>query len=287
MKLYYYQENNFGDQLNPWLWKQILPNEINDDIKIGFLGIGTLLNQTYITKLNRSQYKIIFSSGFGYSKGDVNLDNSYKIYCVRGPLTAQKLGLSETLAITDGALLVKDFFNYNQYQKKYKFGYIPHYELAGEGWAAACEKIGFNYIDPRWSVEKVLSSISETEILLAEAMHGAIIADTFRVPWIPIITNSTILQFKWQDWSASLKVNYTPAYIKRLQHPSKKLDFLTPVRSIRNQIRQNEAAKELLKISQSYQPTLSQDKIIDECSHKLYEKLDNLKHDLTNGVFHD
>lgn len=285
MKLYYYKEKNFGDQLNPWLWNKVLPNYFDEDSNIGFLGIGTLINNTYISKLNRSQFKIIFSSGVGYSKDEIKLDHSYKIYCLRGPLSAQKLGLSETLAITDGALLVRDFFDYNQYQKKFKFGYIPHYELAGEGWSLACQKIGFNYIDPRWPVEKVLASISETEILLAEAMHGAIIADAFRVPWIPIITNSSILQFKWQDWCASLNVNYQPAYMERLQQPKKKLDMYTPVRLIRDKIRQNNAAKELMEISQTYQPTLSLEKTSNECSNKLYEKLKMLQQDWANGVF--
>lgn len=285
MKLYYYKENNFGDQLNPWLWNKILPNYFDEDTNIGFLGIGTLINNTYIGKLNRSQFKIIFSSGVGYGKDEIKLDHSYKIYCVRGPLSAQKLGLPETLAITDGALLVKDFFDSSQCQKKFKFGYIPHYELAGEGWALACQKIGFNYIDPRWSVEKVLASISDTEILLAEAMHGAIIADAFRVPWIPIITNSSILQFKWQDWCASLKVNYQPAYIERLQQPKEKLDIYTPVRLIRDKIRQNNAAKKLIEISQSYQPTLSLEETSKECSSKLHDKLEMLQQDWANGVF--
>ncbi len=48
MKLYYWDGNNFGDKLNPWLWSQLLPNYFNDDTEIAFLGIGTLINDTYI-----------------------------------------------------------------------------------------------------------------------------------------------------------------------------------------------------------------------------------------------
>ena len=25
MKIYYYKQQNFGEQLNPWLWKKLLP----------------------------------------------------------------------------------------------------------------------------------------------------------------------------------------------------------------------------------------------------------------------
>ncbi|MDJ0509943.1 MAG: polysaccharide pyruvyl transferase family protein [Crocosphaera sp.] len=286
MKIYYYKEQNFGDQLNPWLWNQILPGLIDNDEKIAFLGIGTLLNNVYLTKMKKARHKIIFSTGFGYGKQDnIDLDSTYKIYCVRGPLTAQKLGLPGKLAITDGALLVRGVFDYKSYKKKYKYAYMPHYQLAGDGWALACEKIGFGYIDPSWPVDKVLSSISETEILLAEAMHGAIIADTFRVPWIPIITNTSILKFKWLDWCASLGVDYQPAYMERLHHPREKLDLYTPVRRVRDVFRQSQAGKKLTEITKTYKPALSIQTKADECYDKLYGQLESLQKDMANGVF--
>ncbi|MGK7939679.1 MAG: polysaccharide pyruvyl transferase family protein [Crocosphaera sp.] len=286
MKIYYYKEQNFGDQLNPWLWNQLLSGLIDHDPKIAFLGIGTLLNNNYLGKIKKAQHKIIFSTGFGYGKEDnIDLDATHKIYCVRGPLTAEKLGLPENLAITDGALLVRSVFNYKSYEKKYKYAYMPHYQLAGDGWALACEKIGFGYIDPRWSVDKVLSSISETEILLAEAMHGAIIADTFRVPWIPIITNTSILKFKWLDWCASLDVDYQPASMERLHHPREKLDMYTPVRKVRDFLRQSQAARQLTEITQLYKPVLSTQTKSNECYDKLEDKLQSLKKDMANGVF--
>ncbi|MGB5768576.1 MAG: polysaccharide pyruvyl transferase family protein [Crocosphaera sp.] len=288
MKMYYYKQNNFGDQLNPWLWNKLIPNFFDNEKEIAFLGIGTLLNNIYITKMKQARWKIIFSTGFGYGGEDnIDLDETYKVYCLRGPLTAQKLGLPETLAITDGALLVRDVFDYKRYQKKYKFAYMPHYELAGDGWALACDKIGFGYIDPRWSVEKVLASISETEILLAEAMHGAIIADAFRVPWIPIITNVSILQLKWLDWCASLGIDYQPAYMQRLHHPKVKLDVYTAVRKARDWFRQSKAAKQLTEITQTHKPVLSAEKRANECSDKLHAKLESFKEDWANGLFND
>ncbi|MFN9674431.1 MAG: hypothetical protein ACK552_18435, partial [Microcystis sp.] len=134
-----------------------------------FVGIGSLINNGLPQKTRYARKIVIFGTGVGYGKGVPKIDESYTIYCVRGLLSAQALGISEKLAITDGAVLIRQVFS-NQAPKKYRFSYMPHYELAGKGWETVCQKLGFGYIDPRWSVEQVLSSISETEILLAEAL---------------------------------------------------------------------------------------------------------------------
>lgn len=36
-------------------------------------------------------------------------------------------------------------------------------------------------------------------MVLADAMHAAIIADAMRVPWLPLITSPQINTFKWLD----------------------------------------------------------------------------------------
>lgn len=284
MRLYYYKESNFGDALNPLIWEKLLPMPLDKDMDIGFLGIGTLLNEIFITKMQACRWKVIFGTGVGYGKKVPPLDDSHRIYCVRGALSARKLGLPESLGITDGALFVKDLFPISQ-PKKYRFSYMPHYELAGEGWAAVCRDIGFGYIDPRWSVEKVLSLTAQTEILLTEAMHGAIVADAFRVPWIPIVTNPTILPFKWHDWCSSVGMDYKPVAIERLQHPNTKKDLLSPLRDIRAWTRQKSAAQQLLQVAKTTHPHLSTDRKIEECSARLYEKLELFKKDWNSGLF--
>jgi succinoglycan biosynthesis protein ExoV len=41
-------------------------------------------------------------------------------------------------------------------------------------------------------------------------MHGAILSDTLRVPWVPVVTSSKILDLKWHDWTRSLGLKYEP-----------------------------------------------------------------------------
>lgn len=284
MKLCFYKENNFGDKLNIWLWENLIPGVIDNDESTAFVGIGTLLNEHLPNKTRKAFKRVIFSTGVGYGKGLPQIDDSYKIYCVRGPLSAKALGLPTELAITDGAVLIRRLININS-QKIYRFSYIPHYELAGEGWSKVCQQLGFGYIDPRWSTQKILSCINQTEVLLTEAMHGAIVADALRVPWVPIVTNPSILPFKWHDWCSSIGVEYQPVSMKRLQHPRQKIDILSPVRLARDWVRQKLVALQLAQIAKNSHPTLSSDNHIEQLTVKLEERLQQFKNDVQAGYF--
>ncbi|MEP7113232.1 MAG: polysaccharide pyruvyl transferase, partial [Ilumatobacteraceae bacterium] len=86
MKLYYYQHANFGDALNLWLWpKLISADSFDDDASSIFVGIGTLINN----RLPSDAFKIVFGTGVGYGEPVPTVDQNWKIYCVRGPLSAR------------------------------------------------------------------------------------------------------------------------------------------------------------------------------------------------------
>lgn len=260
MKLYYYRlpknKINFGDNLNPWLWKQLLGDFLDEDQSTVFIGMGTLLNGSLSKRTDNAQHRVIFGSGAGYGKGQFTLDSSYKVYCVRGFLSAQLLGISEEFAVTDPGILVRKIFQPKQ-AKTYKFAYMPHHELAGSGWEIVCKNLGFAYINPGWPIEDVLETLGSTEVLLAEAMHGAIIADAFRIPWIPIVTHHSILRFKWQDWCSSIRLEYQPVYLDRLHHPRDKKNIFSPARLARDWFRQKVAGEQLLKAAKNSSPLLS------------------------------
>jgi succinoglycan biosynthesis protein ExoV len=213
MKLYYYQNttgNNFGDDLNPWLWSRLLGELLDDDERELLVGIGTILDR----RIPLEPRKVVFGSGIGYGRMP-RLDETWRIYCVRGPLTATALGLPDNLAITDPALLVRDFIS-SLPGKMHQASMMPHHKtptgisLSGTSLKAASDAIGINYIDPRDDIEDIISAIRDSEMLIAEAMHGAIVADALRVPWIPIQLSSQISNFKWWDWCRSLEMDYEP-----------------------------------------------------------------------------
>src|SRR5439155_10040399 len=45
-----------------------------------------------------------------------------------------------------------------------------------------------------------------------ESLHGAIVADALRVPWVPlrIRRNPHTSPFKWEDWCSSMELPYGP-----------------------------------------------------------------------------
>ncbi|QCR22606.1 polysaccharide pyruvyl transferase family protein [Pontibacter sp. SGAir0037] len=211
MKLIYFRENkNFGDALNPIIFGKFLPDFFDEDDSTVFLGIGSILQFRRDAK-----HKIIFSSGFAYGELPT-IDSSYDVQCVRGPLTAKKLGISEKLAITDGAALLRAF-NMKHPIKKYKFSFMPHHgSLHFYDWKRVCEEVGYHFIDPLGETDDVLSQILQSEVVIAEAMHGAIVADTLRVPWIPVKFYKSINEFKWLDWTQSLNLQYEPTVLRPL-----------------------------------------------------------------------
>jgi succinoglycan biosynthesis protein ExoV len=206
MKLFAYKgsESNFGDELNHWLWDRLLPGFFNDDEDELFLGIGSVLYDSHPEKSK----KIVFGAGYaGYSNLPV-IDNSWDFYFVRGKETAKQLNLSENLAIGDSGILIRSVIKDQARVKKYKSSYIPHFESAIVGsWEKICEKSGVNFIDPRWSVDRVLEEILASEVVISEAMHGVIIADSLRVPWIAVRPFDPNHRKKWQDWASVLDVD--------------------------------------------------------------------------------
>lgn len=213
MKLYYYKDElgNFGDDLNPWLWDKLLPGFLDEDENEWLIGIGTLLNH----KLPISGIKHVFGSGYGYGSKP-KIDDTYNFLCVRGPKTAEALNLPKSLALTDSAILIKAVKMPNV-EKKYKFGFIPHHTSIGNfSWGTLCAELGFNFINPEWAVDRVLSELGKCEIVMCEAMHGAIVCDALRIPWIPIKCYSYISDFKWQDWLLTVDMAYEPVEIPSL-----------------------------------------------------------------------
>ena len=206
MKLEYFKGKNFGDALNPFIFNHFLSDLLNNEEDgISFLGIGSILGFDFG---NQAKKKIIFSSGFAYGKKP-SIDNSFDFICVRGPLTAKALGLAPDLAVSDGAILLQ-FMNLPKQEKKYKFSFIPHWgsEQKYSNWRKLCNEADIHFISPMNDFDQVLKEIQQTEVLIAEAMHGAIVADTLGVPWIPTKAYPTINEFKWNDWASSLQINF-------------------------------------------------------------------------------
>lgn len=201
MKIFMYDHYpNYGDVLNKHIWPLYFAKYMAHQDDILMTGIGTLLGQ----KLDHTGRVIVCGSGCGYEP-DVSAVANYNVFWVRGPKSARLLGLPADKAITDPAILVDECFPASPRGSRIVF--MPHWETSRNPlWRRVCMMAGIDYIDPLDDVTKVSAQLSSAKLVIAEAMHGAIVADAYRVPWIPVSTSARVNLFKWHDWAESLNL---------------------------------------------------------------------------------
>lgn len=217
MKLVYHKSRggNFGDDLNEWLWSELLGADFFDgDERELFYGIGTIISRSSISRssisrsIPRESRKIIFGSGAA-RESPLHLDGTFDVRCVRGPLTARALRLPPELAITDPAcLVVETDFGRLEVGKEHGVSLVPHHLSLGMlDWESASALSGMRLIDPTGPYLSVMEEIRKSRIVVTESLHGAIIADAFRIPWVAIRYGHRFLEFKWRDWAESMRID--------------------------------------------------------------------------------
>lgn len=206
---------NFGDDVNPFLLKKIFSERIISSQRVCIMGIGSIINDSNVASMDGFEQKIIFSSGAGYEKLESRLDASWRVACVRGPKTAEFMKIDASKAVCDGAVLLSDFHDVLSPSKRRGIAFVPHVHTAraiGKGLRDICENLGLDYVAPDLPHDDFVRAISGAELILTEAMHGAILADTMRTPWVccHIMFHN---RFKWQDWCGSVGVPYDPVFL--------------------------------------------------------------------------
>jgi succinoglycan biosynthesis protein ExoV len=279
MQLYFYQDpkGNFGDDLNLWLWPKLIPDLVDvtqlpsqkssDDTL--FIEIGTLLN----TRVPATPLKVVLGAGVGYGESPL-LDERWQIYCVRGPWSAKALNLPSNVAVTDAAVLLRTL-DLPSIPKLYSASFMPfHRGIESANWELFCQINNLHYIDPTKPVEEILFDIQSSQLLITEAMHGVIVADALRVPWIPVQIHQEIDNFKWNDWCQSVELEYRPVLFPTIGFPDwgwksdiKRFAKL-PLICLR-----------LAWVAKNVEPTLSLESKITALTDRLQEQLERLKHD--------
>lgn len=213
MKLFFFKgaKDNFGDELNEWLWERLAPGVWDQDESVRVSVIGTLISHEFMKKAPRW---IVFGSGAGYAAAPEGFGGEgWTILSVRGPLSAEVLGLDPSLAVTDGALLLSLLEECQPLPESEREGivFMPHHNALEKGaWSEVCQRAGINYIDPTDKSVQTLQRLRRAKLVVADAMHAAIVADTLRVPWVPVATSRQINTFKWMDWTLSMELPYRP-----------------------------------------------------------------------------
>jgi succinoglycan biosynthesis protein ExoV len=208
------EASNFGDDLNRWMWNRILGFPLDVDHGTLLLGIGTVISRSIIPHADRY---IVLSSGVGYDALPPDFGGpKWEILAVRGPLTAEVLNLPQEKAIVDGAALLRLLPECEPLPESERagIGFMPHYDNLPDGnWREVCAMAGFEFLDPLADSEETVQRIRRAKLVIADAMHAAIVADALRVPWIPVTLSPQSNTFKWLDWTLSLDLAYRPTAI--------------------------------------------------------------------------
>ena len=205
MILYRWQggTKNFGDELNTVLWPRLLPDFFDDDPAQRFLGIGSILDSRHAGPA----IKLVAGAGFGGYEAPARIDRTWSIGWVRGPWTARTLAVEQRLGLGDPASLLP-LINLARDGAGRAVGFMPHFESAQRGhWIEATQAAGVVLIDPRGDPLRVVEAILNCRVLLSEALHGVIVADAFRVPWVALEPLVAIHRFKWLDWAQSMELS--------------------------------------------------------------------------------
>jgi hypothetical protein len=209
MQMYHYRSGkvtNFGDELNVWMWPQLLPHAFDDPAGALFLGIGSTLFDFFPAQ----QTKIVFGAGYAGYTPKPHIDETWKIYFIRGRFTAEALNIDPSLVIGDAAILLRSCA-LPAPSERHSVSFMPHWESMQWGnWEPVCRRAGVHFIDPRRSVSEILSELRASELVITEAMHGAIVADALRVPWIAIEPIRPIHRMKWHDWASAIDLKLDP-----------------------------------------------------------------------------
>ena len=283
MYIYNYSKTgNFGDALNCYMWPKLLGNLIEEPLDAVLIGIGSIMDKKMIERTSGIGKRLVFGAGFAYGKPATKND-FYKIYCVRGPLTAERVGIDKKYVVTDGGALIVDTIREIESRgARHKFAYMPHWAYRHDEWKIACERAGGIYIDPFAAPDIVVSNMLSSNLVITDALHGAICSDALRIPWIPVVHRG-IHVFKWKDWCQSMGLNYEPEPIYLYYGKSKRCGIAALVADVRNRFRLNLAIMSLKHIC-SRKPSLSHRNVLNTKLSQLRSLLAELKNDIQNGI---
>jgi succinoglycan biosynthesis protein ExoV len=285
---------NFGDELNSLLWSKLLPDFFDRNEDTQFLGIGSILDDRHDPKV----MKVVAGSGYGGYQPRIALDETWVVHWVRGGRTARLLGLPAAMGIGDPASLLP-LAGLMPPRESRDIGFMPHFESAVRGaWQDVSARAGVTLIDPRGDPVAVLAAIGNCRVLISEALHGVIVADALRVPWIAIRPLAPIHRPKWIDWAETLDLDIAfhglppstaleHAYLTRLSrfHIGRNILQLRAAR-LREFARERyiDRAVSALRVITQAEPQMSRSALLDDAQSRMLEVIEALRRSPMRGL---
>ncbi|UQG54163.1 MULTISPECIES: polysaccharide pyruvyl transferase family protein [unclassified Marinobacter] len=271
-----YNSSNFGDDINPELLGRLFSKRLIASENVCILGVGTILNDHNIKAVDSFKKKVIFSSGVGYGAVTNDLDESWDVVCVRGPKSAEALKVGAEKAVCDGAILLSDYYEvFPESCRCISVTFIPHLKThwsAGKALKKITQSLGINYLSPDVTQVDFIKQVSQSKLVITEAMHGAILADTMRVPWLPIQIYEHN-RFKWEDWFQSINQNYSSRKMNVSIWNSPKSIVKRSIKAPYQAVKSGLIAQQISQWASSNEAIMSSDALLSEKKRDLQERV--------------
>ena len=151
---------------------------------------------------------------------------------------------------------------------------IPHFNSgrgAGEVLRCVARRLGLEYLSTEAPLDEFIDTIRNATLVVSEAMHGAILADAMRTPWIPF-AHLNHNEFKWRDWYQSIGLPYSSLRLRpKVWNHAPRAPRSLAKRPLRR-IKLGLLMRSMQKVVSS-QPLLSADDVHQEVLSKLREKV--------------
>ena len=209
---YYDLEQNWGDTVNPYIFKKITGvNVISSNSMFNFLKKPEILGVGSIIVGDLSNY-VIWGSGI-ISEKTTLLTKPKEVLALRGFNTLKKIREvgGDCDVFGDPVLLFPDIFSAENSVKKYKYGIVPHFKDKS---SIGIQKIHdlqnpeIKIIDIQSGIEDFVNDILSCENILSSSLHGLILAEAYGIPTCRLVFSKKLLggDFKFYDYYSGIGI---------------------------------------------------------------------------------
>ncbi|MDX2148546.1 MAG: polysaccharide pyruvyl transferase family protein [Planctomycetota bacterium] len=195
-QFWYNLTTNFGDAMSPFIVNNLLGREL-PRAEPGFQGGVLIALGSILHVADVFENHLVWGTGYEPKYGRLKREK-VNVAAVRGPVTAEKLGLKNP-AMGDPALLLPKVHPLTP-DASGGVVLVPHHTSLK--WA---RYLPYRIVDPLAPWKDVVREIVSAKFVWCEAMHAAIVAAAYGVPWAWWKgRHGHRAVVKWSDWFGSI-----------------------------------------------------------------------------------
>lgn len=200
MPLYWLRAWNFGDLLNPILYRLITGRDaVFSDVSPKILAIGSVLSIA-------GPHDIVWGSGCISEDTPLICDNTTDFRAIRGPETARLLrrhgiDISDNIPFGEPSFLLPRFVK-PSLDRNLTIGFLPHYIDYGQVRKPLPPDV--KLLNSATEPMELIYQITSCRYIVSSSLHGLAVAEAYGIPaiWVQLADNIVGGDFKFRDYYA-------------------------------------------------------------------------------------